>query len=254
MQVRVGYGKRIQMLPSSINIARLWARPWHQDRQLTFLAHYLKPGMTVLDIGAESGLYALAAAKWVGHGTVYALEPSGARFECLERNIALNRAVNITAQRTTLGDAAGERELCTVCMPTNHERATLACTDGLHGHVRTRETVATVPLDIYLSEQSIDHVDLMRLSVSGAELQVLNGARELLAADSGPAVVYRSSERNTASFAYHPVEIMWLLQDLGYTLSTIDRRGKLQLRSADNEYSGIFVAIKESCGRLCELL
>ena len=36
------------------------------EKELNFLRHWLKPGMTAIDIGANLGIYALPMARWVG--------------------------------------------------------------------------------------------------------------------------------------------------------------------------------------------
>ena len=44
---------------------------------MALAAAFLKPGMTVLDVGANIGLYSILAAKRVGPGgSVWAFEPS----------------------------------------------------------------------------------------------------------------------------------------------------------------------------------
>src|SRR5260370_10716997 len=47
-----------------------------ETAELAFVKRFLKPGMTVLDLGAHHGLYTLLASKCVGRdGRVIAFEP-----------------------------------------------------------------------------------------------------------------------------------------------------------------------------------
>src|SRR5687768_7123297 len=59
------------------------------------LAGRLRAGMTVYDLGANVGLYTLAAARAVGaEGRVYAFEPLPRNVSYLKRHLALNKLTN----------------------------------------------------------------------------------------------------------------------------------------------------------------
>src|SRR5437762_6700710 len=58
---------------------------------LYVLTRILRPGMTVLDVGANIGYYVLLAARMVGpEGFIYAVEPAPANVGALQRNLRLN--------------------------------------------------------------------------------------------------------------------------------------------------------------------
>lgn len=78
-----------------------WARRVHDgvwEREVAaFLAKTIKPGDTVLDIGAYVGPHALLASRLAGpSGAVYAFEPDPVARELLARNLLANRAANVT--------------------------------------------------------------------------------------------------------------------------------------------------------------
>src|SRR5437763_12445868 len=57
---------------------------------------YLRPGMTVYNIGANLGYYALLASDCVGaSGSIFAFEPAPENLELLRRTIAENGAANV---------------------------------------------------------------------------------------------------------------------------------------------------------------
>ena len=65
-----------------------------------FLRHFLKPGMTAIDIGANLGVYALPMAKLVGpKGRVFAYEPASEPRALLQRSRELNGAKNLEDRR-----------------------------------------------------------------------------------------------------------------------------------------------------------
>jgi FkbM family methyltransferase len=85
---------------------------FYQDEIIALLAHFVRPGHAVVDVGANIGFVALAAAKQVGpHGHVYAFEPNAGLLARLRNTIHSNRIANLTVFATALGAEAGSVRL-----------------------------------------------------------------------------------------------------------------------------------------------
>ena len=70
------------------------------EKELNFLRHWLKPGMTAIDIGANLGIYALPMARWVGPtGRIFAYEPGSEARTLLEQSREINGAVQSRHRR-----------------------------------------------------------------------------------------------------------------------------------------------------------
>ncbi len=68
----------------------------------------IRPGDTVVDIGANVGFFSLLAARLVGTaGRVYAFEPEPQNFALLTKNIALNGYTHVVAYRKAVWRRAG---------------------------------------------------------------------------------------------------------------------------------------------------
>jgi hypothetical protein len=81
----------------------------HNDRHV-FVSH-LREGMTVMDVGANLGLYSLLISRAVGpSGKVYAFEPVPEIFARLKEHIALNNATNVIPVPIALSDEKGHCE------------------------------------------------------------------------------------------------------------------------------------------------
>ena len=146
-------------------------------------ARYIKPGNTVLDIGANIGAITLELAKAVGpRGRVLAFEPTKFAFDKLSRNIRLNPDLSprIQAVQTFLGAADDDK-----APPEIHSSWPLAGGTDLHvkhlGEAKTTAGASMRRLDTILAENGIGRVDVVKLDVDGFECEVLAGAEKLFA-------------------------------------------------------------------------
>lgn len=85
---KVFWGDEMTMaIPSSSDIYINGGKSHSSEiRLVKFMLHYLKPDMTVLDIGAHYGYFALLANKLVQGGRVFAFEPATYSYEILAEN------------------------------------------------------------------------------------------------------------------------------------------------------------------------
>jgi FkbM family methyltransferase len=137
----------------------------------------LGPGDTVIDIGANVGLFAILAARIVGpQGKVFAFEPASATFARLERNIKLNNFRNVTAINAAIGAANGEAQLC-----LSDRSAYAALRQAIGGSpesspgVAATETVRVRALASVIEEFMLDRVKLLKLDCEGAEYDIFGG-------------------------------------------------------------------------------
>lgn len=158
-----------------------------------FLAGHVKPGMTVVDVGANFGYFTLLLGDAVGAaGHVVAVEPNPDAAALLQETVFLNgfsarthvvpHALGATAGRGWLYSPHGE--------PKN---AALVSTEGLPGG-RTID-VATVTLDEVALP--FEKVDLVKIDAEGGEIGIVAGMRQLIARDR-PMIVL---EFNPARYA-----------------------------------------------------
>lgn len=140
---------------------------------------------TILDIGANSGLYSLVAATANLSATVVAFEPMPLIAEYLRGNIEVNRLENVAAEEIALGASEGEVEFY---VPA-------ATTLPLSGSVRAgfRQPAATlrVPierLDSYVERVGLRDIDLVKIDTETTEPDVIAGGSGTIERDR-PAIV-----------------------------------------------------------------
>src|SRR5215475_13593761 len=86
-----------------------------EPAECAFMQRFLRPGMTVLDIGANQGFYTLLASSIAGKdGKVFAFEPSPRERDALSLNLRLNFCGNVSVQPFALGNAEKSAELYVV--------------------------------------------------------------------------------------------------------------------------------------------
>ncbi len=237
-------GVSLRLAARGATAADFWSGLWWERGALAFTLSVLEPGMTFFDIGANSGLFALAAARRMGSGKVYAFEPCQWTYQLLEHNLRLNAADNVTAIRMALGDHIGEAVL-QVHAPGDEGRNTIGKQLDPDSRLLGEERVPLTTLDFFLEANAISRVDAMRVDVEGAELPVFRGAKSLLERRDAPLILYTGYGLHTRGFGYHPVETMWRLGDCGYSLFVLDcETGRVAPRRPGPEYDAVIVAAK----------
>ena len=158
------------------------------EAEFFYLPRLVRPGMRVLNIGANVGIYALALAQLAGPtGEVHAFEPAPETQRALLANLYWNQArslvgSNVRCHQLALGDADGAVKL--FHYPSHLQRSLFAQTPD-----QPYDEVRATTLDRWLAEQGITRVDLIWIDVEGAETMVLRGAAGLLGRDDAPTIV-----------------------------------------------------------------
>jgi FkbM family methyltransferase len=162
------------------------AEPLHDAWEPELYARFkavLRPGMTVLDVGASFGLYAVAAGRLVGPaGRVHAFEPARRSAAALRRHLAWNGVADrvevieaAAADRT--GEAAFFEQETSFLASLIEQSARQEEWRGARPVERRR--VPTVSLDGFCRDRGL-RPDVVKVDVEGAEAAVLRGARDLL--------------------------------------------------------------------------
>jgi FkbM family methyltransferase len=177
------------------------------------IKRFCQPSMVVFDIGANIGAHGLRLGCIVGNkGRVYAFEPTTIAFTKLERNLALNRQLNVSAFRLALSDETQTRR-------TMSFRSSWR-TDGSQKDSTCE--VDFVRLDDWARTNNVSHVDLIKLDVDGNEFGVLSGGRELLKRCQ-PTFLMEMVGPHFADPARNP---LLFLESIGYKFSNIDTGAK----------------------------
>lgn len=218
-----------------------------ENSERDFAAKKIKPGMRVLNVGANAGLYTIIASKLVGpRGEVHAFEPSSQNFALLKKNIELNNCTNVVANNLALSNFQGQLSLNP---------------DPLHpefdGHFfvqRLQETpadssapieiVSCTTLDDYWRDAcggEIKAVDFIIIDVEGAELSVFEGARQTFAASHTVTMMMECKD--------HFAETDALLKKYGFNFYRWESESSRLVPQDIQEGSENFVALRGDWGK-----
>lgn len=192
-----------------------------------FITRFLRPGQVVFDVGAHLGEYTLLAAHRVGStGRVYAFEPNPEMAEVLQRNVMLNQVTQVHVFETAAADHDGEAAF------ELHREASIS---ALLSRTADRKDITRT---IQVPVRSLDSVwewmgnlpvNLIKIDVEGAELEVLKGATRLLKQppDYAPVLVFEYSPRNYARFGHTGADVLEYLHQYGYVFFRCEAQGVL---------------------------
>jgi FkbM family methyltransferase len=189
----------------------------------------LRPGDTLLDVGANVGEVSLSAAKRVGAtGLVLAFEPIAAIARKLRRNVQLNQLRNVEIVEVGVFDRTRDAPIYAASEvfddgSRNQGLYTLYASPE-RGEPAGSATLTT--LDVFVEAKSLRRVDGIKLDIEGAELAALRGAENILRRFR-PWLVTEIGEATCQPAGYEPTAILDFLAPFGYEFLRIGRKERL---------------------------
>ena len=172
--------------------------------ELALFRRYIRPGMLVVDVGANLGALTVPLARLVGDtGAVIAIEPQRLTFQALNANIALNSLKNVLAFYVALGVEEG-----TVTVPMlDPDAVNNFGALSLAGNCGRGAVVPLTTLDALIG----DACHFVKIDVEGMEREVIAGAHDVI--DRCRPVLYVENDREQ-----HSAGLIDDLRQLGYRL------------------------------------
>lgn len=149
-----------------------------------YFSKVIRPGMHVVDVGANIGLYSLLFAKLVGpEGRVFSFEPDELMVQALRENIVANGVGHAEVFACAVGATAGQAVL---------QRNALNSGDNRMGESQTllHSDHATVPVRALQDALHGRRVDFIKMDVQGWEGEALRGLAGLLDANPGLQIYF----------------------------------------------------------------
>lgn len=189
-----------------------------------FYLETLREGMTVFDVGANVGELTMLFSRFVGAtGSVHAFEPSAHAFERLETICRAASLRNVRLKRLALAEEEGQVNLH--IYDDDHmswnTRAVRPLEDyGIDVKPLAVEKVNATTVDLYCERNGVEKIDLLKIDVEGAEVQVLAGARRMLHEWRVRCLTFEFGQ-TTFDMGNSPELIESVLCDAGYELRNV---------------------------------
>jgi FkbM family methyltransferase len=175
----------------------------------------------VVDVGANIGWYTINLGKLENVEKVFAFEPIPYTFEYLKKHVTLNGVSNAEIFNCGLSSEVGQREFFWTTEETGSSSM---------ANIRERTAINVVKcelntLDNFMKSRNVS-VDFLKIDVEGAELFVLQGAKNSI--ERYKPVIFAELLRKWAGkFNYHPNDVIQLLESSGYS-TFVASEGKLK--------------------------
>ena len=177
-----------------------------EEKTTKFIKDNLRPGQVFVDVGANVGYYTLLASKLVGpKGKVYSFEPLHNSWSILSKNLEANKCKNVVVFYSALSD---KPELKIKLFGAN--------APGQYSIIPNHEDSIEVNNYVFDTLNKKENIvpDMIKIDVEGAQMQVLEGMKDILATDRELTIIVEDYTGDT---------VEWLQKEFGFKVITTER-------------------------------
>ena len=179
----------------------------------TVIEHFISPGDTVIDCGANFGYNAVLMGKRLNNeGLLVAFEPQRIIYQQLNGNLILNNIFNSITYQTALGDGT---QSTTSMKPVDYESSWVNIGDTSIGD--GGEEVHIYKLDDF----GFDKVNFIKIDVQGYELFSLEGAQNLIT-NQKPDMFIEVEPHQLIKFGVTETQLIDYIKSFGYKIFKIN--------------------------------
>jgi FkbM family methyltransferase len=176
-----------------------------------------KDAKVILDVGANAGIYSLAALAIQREASVHAFEPTPEIAERLRATAESNGLCTLRVHQVAVLSGEGEAILRRYRGESGNNEGMNFISQDLGKF--DGERIQTVCLDQFCRDHSIAYIDLLKLDVQGHEHSVLRGARNLLEAGRIGTIFMELNWGKNSAAVCSASESVQLLTQAGYVFS-----------------------------------
>lgn len=173
----------------SITTAVLLAQKDWFEAEMELWRTQIRPDMTVIDVGANVGVYTFSAAQRVGEtGKVIAIEPFKACVNCLQETSRINQLPWVKIYEAAASDHCGSAKLS---LHNASELNEVISDNSPSSDSANTVTIQCLTLDSLIETENLTRVDWLKIDAEGHEIKVLQGAERLLT-EFKPNIIYEN--------------------------------------------------------------
>jgi len=209
-----------------------------KEPELRVVRYLVKPGDSVIDIGANIGIYTKIFSELIGpNGCVYSIEPFPSTFEILCYNIKKLHLDNVEPINVAVSDSEA---IVTMALPYDssgaemHYRAYIA--KDRADEVKEQTSVQAITIDSRFISTA-ETISFIKCDVEGHEPACIKGAAKFLAQSQTAWLIEVSGEPDDENSTAH--NVFKILQDRGYSAWWYDG-SKLRKRNLGDKSTNYF--------------
>lgn len=208
---------------------------YYEYPEMIFLEKTLKPDSVFVDVGANIGIYTLIASSKIRKGRIYSFEPIPAVQNTLYQNIRINHLEDkVTVVNKVVSDKTGQERFV---IHDISEYSHISSNQGSKSIL-----IDSVKLDDFCKNQRIDHIDIIKIDVEGAELKVLKGMENALKMGKVRFLIAELNSRNS-SYGGNSNQVIDYLKKFKYSIFKIDDElGIKEIEEVDNNQTFNIIA------------
>jgi FkbM family methyltransferase len=227
--VRVGRAI-VHLNPSDPVISGALALRVFERRELAFFTRSCREGMTVVDVGANVGLYTALAMRLTGaDGTVVAIEPHTESRRFLEMTIKANAGTRTQVHVSDCAASDHEETRLLFVNPQNKADNRLYRSEATPYAQSAPVQLRTI--DAILVDLGIHTIDILKIDAQGSEFSAITGAANSIRNSPGMMLLSEFWPDGIRQAGRAPERYLELLRDLGLTLFELKRTRLLPLSS-----------------------
>jgi FkbM family methyltransferase len=196
--------------PTEIIGKKLVLEGGFETEEIAFLCSLAQPGDTVVDVGANIGLYTLHMSRAVSPtGKVFAFEPDPENLAILRENIKINHCDNVTVVPVALGASSSRMTLFT-CDENK----------GFQSFANLVDSKKSIEVEVQRADDILkDHsLSVMKIDVEGAEPMVWQG----MGTNKPQNLLFEFVPWQQRAVGNDPLQFLRALVSEGYTLFQLD--------------------------------
>lgn len=196
---------------------------------------YLKPGMRILDLGANIGFYTLLASTKVGkNGQVIAFEPSPQNLKLIDSSLKENSFSNVIVVNAAVSDFVGKSFLH--ISPYYNSEHSLFKYHYSSGNVNNTDKIMidVTTVDKALEERADYTVDLIKMDIEGSESKALKGMQQVLEENEHLVLITEFWPKGFENAKSDPKDFLEKLEKFDFKIHYIDEaKGQVYSVTAD---------------------
>ena len=210
-----------------------------EPSELAFFQKYCQGDMTLVDIGANIGLYtSLAMHQLDSSGRIVTFEPHPQTYAFLQKNIVANQTGPSSCPRVDALNLAATPKRGQQALRLNPEnRGDNRLYQGTYqGKIEEWEALPVEgrPVDEMLTELGIDEVNFVKIDIQGYEQNAISGFQKTLAHSQNVILMSEFWPKGLKEAGGSASEYLQILTDVGFTLYELKERPRGMLTTLKN--------------------